>query len=159
MLEISFYHLKGSSVDDALPMLLEKSLARGWSVVVQMTTLQRMTRLDDHLWSYKAEAFLPHGVKADGEPETQPIYLTCEADNPNEADARFFLERARIAPVLAGDSAPGERAALMFDGENEAELEDARAQWKELRDAGHTLVYYQQKDAGGWEVKAREPKN
>ncbi|KAF0134491.1 MAG: DNA polymerase III chi subunit HolC, partial [Methylocystaceae bacterium] len=33
-----------------------------------------------------------------------------------------------------------------------------RAQWKELRDLGYSLVYHQQSESGGWEEKAREPK-
>ncbi len=157
MPEIAFYHHTRRSVDETLPTLLERSLARGWRVVVQATTQERLTRLDDYLWGYRPESFLPHGTKKAGAPEAQPIYLTCEADNPNGADARFFLEGARIAPVIAGGAAPRARAALMFNGEDEAELADARAQWSELRDGGQSLVYYQQSD-NGWEVKAREPK-
>jgi len=34
-----------------------------------------------------------------------------------------------------------------------------RAQWKELRDLGYSLVYHQQSEGGGWEEKAREPKS
>ena len=34
MTEVLFYHLTESRLEDALPALLEKSLERGWRVVV-----------------------------------------------------------------------------------------------------------------------------
>ncbi|WP_040573801.1 DNA polymerase III subunit chi [Methylocystis rosea] len=159
MPEIAFYHLTRATVEQTLPTLLERSRARGWRAIVQAMSDVRLAKLDADLWSYRPESFLPHGTKADGAPEAQPIYLTCETDNPNDAEVRFFIEGARIAPALAGSSAPRERAALVFDGRDDAELADARAQWKELRDLGYSLVYHQQSESGGWEEKAREPKS
>jgi DNA polymerase III subunit chi len=158
MVEISFFHLKTRSVEDALPTLLERSLSRGWRVVVQATSESRLRALDGHLWSYRPESFLPHGGANDPTPEAQPIYLTTGADNPNRADVRIFLEGAAMAPLLAGEAAPTARAVLLFDGDNEDELANARAQWKELRDAGKALVYQQQDENGRWVEKAREPK-
>jgi DNA polymerase-3 subunit chi len=158
MPEIAFYHLTRFTAAETLPALLERSRARGWRAIVQATSDASLAKLDQDLWSYRPESFLPHGAKADGAPETQPVYLTCENDNPNDADVRFFIEGARLAPALAGPGAPRQRAALLFDGRDDAELADARAQWKELRDLGYSLVYHQQSESGGWEEKAREPK-
>ncbi|MBM3576829.1 MAG: DNA polymerase III subunit chi [Alphaproteobacteria bacterium] len=159
MLEIAFYHLTRATVEQTLPTLLERTRARGWRAIVQATSEARLAKLDADLWSYRPESFLPHGTKTDGAQETQPIYLSREDDNPNDAEVRFFIEGARIARALAGAGAPRERAALIFDGRDEAELADARAQWKELRDLGYSLVYHQQSESGGWEEKAREPKS
>jgi len=158
MPEIAFYHHTNSTLEQTLPVLLEKSLARGWRVVVQAASEGRLRRIDKLLWSYRPDSFLPHGAKTDPDPQTQPIYLTCEAENPNAADVRFFIEGARIGPALASGAAPRERAVLLFSGEDEEELAGARAQWKELRAAGHTLVYQQQDESGRWSEKAREPK-
>src|SRR5215204_3304251 len=41
MTEILFYHLQGMSLESVLPPLLEKSLERGWRVVVQSTSPER----------------------------------------------------------------------------------------------------------------------
>ncbi|PPD43297.1 MAG: DNA polymerase III subunit chi [Methylocystis sp.] len=158
MVEIFFYHHKTLRIDDTLPTLLEKSLEKDWLVVVQATSERRLNALDEHLWAYEPGSFLPHGTARDPSPETQPIFLTCSHENPNGADVRFFIEAAHVAPLLDGDAAPRERAILMFDGEDETELLDARRQWVELRDAGHKLVYWQQDESGRWVAKAREPK-
>jgi DNA polymerase-3 subunit chi len=157
MIEVSFYHLTRRTLDQALPVLLEKSLARGWRVAVQGSDEKRLRNLDNYLWSFDPEKFLPHGIKADGAPETQPIYLTTQSDNPNDADVRFFVDGAIAPPTLADPaSAPKARAVLMFDGNEAAELQAARDQWKELRDAGFEVVYFQEDDSGRWEEKKRE---
>ncbi|MBI1867415.1 MAG: DNA polymerase III subunit chi [Methylocystis sp.] len=155
MIEVWFYHLQRQSLEAALPILLERSLARGWRVVVQASSERRLKELDDLLWSYAPESFLPHGTRKDFEPEAQPIYLTVAADNPNGADVRFFVEDASVAPVLANaESAPRERALLLFDGNDEAAVLAARGQWKQLKDAGHVLSYWRQSEDGKWEKQA-----
>ncbi len=156
MPEVLFYHLTRRSLDEALPRLLEVSLARNWRVAVQTGDATRLKALDDRLWSYDPEKFLPHGTKADGEAETQPIYLTAEGDNPNGADVRFFVHGGAVAPLLADTAAaPKLRAVLMFSGSDPAELLEARAQWKALRETGHELVYYQEDENGKWVEKSR----
>ncbi|ARN81656.1 DNA polymerase III subunit chi [Methylocystis bryophila] len=156
MLEVRFYHLTRRSLEEALPRLLEMSLERAWRVAVQTGDGTRLKALDDHLWSYDPEKFLPHGTKSDGEPETQPIYLTAEGDNPNEADVRFFVHGASAVPLL-GDpaAAPRLRAVVMFNGSDSQELLEARAQWKALRETRHELVYYQEDENGKWIEKSR----
>jgi DNA polymerase-3 subunit chi len=157
MIEVRFYHLTRRSLEQALPVLLEMSLERGWRVAVQSGDAQRLKKLDDHLWSYEPEKFLPHGTKADGEPETQPIYLTTEADNPNEAEVRFFVHGAQAPPLIADEAArPKLRAVLMFDGADPNELAAARAQYKALRELGCELIYLQEDEAGKWDEKKRE---
>ena len=159
MIEVCFYHLTRRRLGSALPVLLEKSLARGWRVVVQAESEARVKALDTELWAYEAEKFLPHGSKSDGAPHSQPIYLTAENDNPNAADVRFFVGGVVPGPALRDPSAaPKTRAVLMFNGNDETELGSARAQWKDLRDEGFELVYYQENEGGGWVEKAREKK-
>ncbi|MBU3889868.1 DNA polymerase III subunit chi [Methylosinus sporium] len=155
MTDVWFYHLQRLPLESALPKLLELSLARDWRVVVQATSARRLEALDDLLWSYAGESFLPHGSAKDDDPETQPIFLTIGADNPNRAHVRFFVENAELSPVLADSaSAPEARAILMFDGNDEAAVQAARAQWRQLKTEGHTLSYWRQSEEGKWEKQA-----
>lgn len=155
MTEVWFYHIQRQPLERALPVLLERSLARGWRAVVQAVSEPRLQQIDDLLWTYAPESFLPHGGQNGGEPETQPIFLTLHADNPNRADVRFFVENAEIAPVLSdAASAPGARAILLFDGHDDAAVAAARAQWRRLKDDGHALSYWRQSDDGKWEKQA-----
>jgi len=154
MSEIHFYHLQIHPLDRALPKLLEKSLERDWHVCLQMRTPEKCAVLNELLWNVGEDGFLPHGTAEDGDVEFQPIYLTMGSENPNGAQIRFFVECAQIAPALAASAEPYERLVIMFDGNDENELNDARAQWKALKDTGVPMSYFQQTESGGWEKKA-----
>lgn len=149
MTEVLFYHLERQPLEQVLPTLLERSLARGWRVVVQSSDAERRDALDAHLWTYRDEAFLPHGTAQDGHPALQPIWLTYLDENPNEATVRFLVDRA-----VAGDISGYERVVYLFDGHDPDSVADARIRWKEARDAGHSVTYWRQNPSGAWENKA-----
>lgn len=147
--EVYFYHLKRQSLEAALPALLERTLSRGWRAVVQAGSNERVEALDSALWTFKPESFLPHGTKASGHVARQPVYLTSADDNPNGAAIRFLVDGADL-PDVTGYL----RVVLIFDGHDEAAVAKARAQWKQVKDQGLTLAYWQQDDEGRWERKA-----
>ena len=148
MTEILFYHLERHPLERILPVLVEKSLERGWKVVVEAGSEERLQGLDEVLWTYRDESFLPHAVAGAGNEGEQPVLLTTEGNNPNGADIRFFVDRA--VPREAGDY---QRIVFMFDGHDPDAVTEARAVWKALRDA-HDLTYWQQDANGRWEKKA-----
>jgi DNA polymerase-3 subunit chi len=152
MTDIWFYHLQRRSLDDVLPGLLERALQRGWRAIVQGASDERIAALDEHLWTYSDDAFLPHGSTREGDPEMQPIFLTTGLDNPNGAAVRFLIEGAEVAPILACNEAY-ERLMLLFDGNDAEALAAARAQWSHLKTSGHALSYYQQTEDGRWEKR------
>src|SRR3954471_24492685 len=71
MTEVLFYHLQNMSLESVLPPLLEKSLERGWRVVVQSTSPERTEALDAHLWTYSDDSFLPHATWRAGDAQDQ----------------------------------------------------------------------------------------
>jgi DNA polymerase III subunit chi len=149
MTEILFYHLERRPLETVLPALLEKCLERGWTVVVQCGSAERMEALNGHLWTYREDSFLPHGALADGEVQLQPILLTTEADNPNEADVRFLVDRAQ-----PGDLSDYVRSVFLFDGRDEDAVAQAREHWKAAVAGGHEVTYWQQDEQGRWVRKA-----
>lgn len=149
MTEILFYHLTESTLEEALPSLLERSLQRGWRAVVQTGTEERRNALDQHLWVYADESFLAHGTDAEAHAADQPVILTTGDANPNGAAIRFLVDGA-IPPDLSAY----DRAVFMFDGHDEEQLEGARTNWKTCKAAGHDVTYWQQTPDRRWERKA-----
>ena len=150
MTEVGFYHLTRSTLEDALPRLLEKAYAAGHRVLVRGTDPERLELLNRALWTYTKESFLPHGTRADGHPELQPIFLTVGEENPNGA---------KLLVLADGASAPDldrfDRCLELFDGGDPQAVERARQRWREVLDRGYRAVYWQQYERGGW-VKAAE---
>ncbi|WP_430512358.1 DNA polymerase III subunit chi [Pannonibacter phragmitetus] len=147
--EVLFYHLTRQPLEEVLPGLLLKCLERDWKVVVQCGSEERCAALDAHLWSFSDHEFLPHGTIADGFPEHQPVFLTAGPDNPNSAEVRFLVDRA-VPPPIDGYG----RVVVMFDGNDQEALADARQHWKLFKGQGAEVTYWQQRDGGGWERKA-----
>ncbi len=149
MTEALFYHLTESTLEEALPPLLEKSVERGWRAVVQVGGEERRDVLDQHLWTWREDSFLAHGTEHDQHPQHQPVLLTCGEGNPNGARIRFLVDGASPPDLSAY-----ERAVFMFDGHDEAQVAQARQHWKAVKAAGHSATYWQQTPERRWEKKA-----
>jgi DNA polymerase III subunit chi len=147
--EILFYHLERATLEAVLPSLLEKTLERGWRAVVQVGTPERLEALDETLWTFKTDSFLPHGTARDGNANLQPIYLTVGDDTPNGASVRFLVDGADPARY-EGFS----RMVFMFDGNNPDAVAQARGQWKAAKAVGCPATYWQQNETGRWVKKA-----
>jgi len=147
MTEILFYHLHRQPLERVLPTLLERSLERGWRVVVQASSEERVEALDAHLWTFRDDSFLPHGTWREGEAREQPILLTVNGDNPNGAAVRFLIDGA---PVPA-DADAYQRIVLIFDGEDPDAVAAARQRWSEARANGLAATYWQADEQGRWQ--------
>lgn len=150
MTDILFYHLQNQPLERVLPVLLEKSVERGWRVVVEAGTPERVEALDALLWTYSDESFLAHGTMAQGDASLQPILITTDPDRPNGATVRFLVDGV----ALPADVPLYERLVILFDGHDPDALATARDQWKQAKAAGHACTYWQQNDMGRWEKKA-----
>ena len=146
MTEVGFYHLTATALDRALPRLLGKAYEASMRAVVLAASNERIAALDAALWTFDPASFLPHGTARDGNAEAQPIYLTTEEENPNDATLLVLVDG--VEPAYIDQFA---RCLDLFDGNDEAAVEAARERWKRLKDAGHTLTYWQQTPEGGWE--------
>jgi DNA polymerase III subunit chi len=146
MTEILFYHLKGQTPEQVLPTLLQKSLDRGWRVVVQASSEERVEALDAHLWTWRDDSFLPHGTWRDAEASQQPIVLTASDHNPNGASVRFLVDGA----AMPADPAAYQRLVLLFDGEDPDSRDAARARWTEAKSAGFEVTYWRADENGSW---------
>ena len=148
MTDIRFYHMERQPLEEVLPALLQKALENGHRVLVKTQTEQEAERLAEHLWTFRPDAFLPHGTKKDGRESAQPVFLTAGNDNPNGADVLIVT-----GGTESGDIAPYKLYCEVFDGRDEKQLTTARARWKSYKDSGHALTYWQQGEKS-WEKKS-----
>lgn len=149
MTEVLFYHLRGVTVESVLPSLLEKSLQRGWRVVVQATTEERADALDSHLWTFRDDSFLPHATWRVADAAQQPILLVIDDGNPNGAKIRFLIDGAGLPP----DSASYERLVLVFNGDDDEAVAQARAAWTASKAQGFEVIYRQMDETGRWQQR------
>jgi len=144
MPEIGFYHLTRMDAAAALPPLLGRTLAMGERALILCPDAARVAALDAALWLSQNPDWLPHGTSATPHPQWQPIFLTHQDTNPNQAGFLFRLAGADA------DLTPYKRVFDLFDGNDEAQVQEARARWRDAKAAGHALTYWKQ-GAQGWE--------
>ena len=145
--EVRFHHLERRRVDQALPALLERAYDEGRRVVVRVSSQEMVEALNNRLWTYDDASFLPHGAAGDGDPMTEPIFLTAKVENPNAATVLVLLSGAETSP----DDEVFDQVVRLFDGRDEEALAEARREWKRLKDEGRSLSYWREGEDGGWE--------
>ena len=150
MTELLFYHLHRQPIEKVLPSLLERSLQRGWRVIVQAATDERIEALDAYLWTYRDDGFLPHGTAKESEAALQPVLLTTSDDNPNGANVRFLIDGAAVPE----DAANYQRIVLLFDGEDDDAVAAARAYWSDAKAKGFEVTYWRPDEQGRWKQEA-----
>lgn len=149
MTTIQFYHLRSTSLERAVPKLMEKALASKARVVVLARDAAMIRRLSDQLWSANPQGFLPHGSQEDPHPEWQPIYLTTAQENPNQATILMVLN-GTIPPAFSHY----EKLLDLFDGNDEASVAAARERYRHYRSQPDiALQYVLQQPGGGWKIE------
>ena len=148
MTKIDFYHLQNQTLENVLPKLLEKSYQLGKKILIRIGNEERVEFINNLLWTYDEESFLPHGSKKDGHAEAQPIWLTSENDNPNNADFLFLTDGAEAD---CEEIKKFERVFNIFDGNSAPAVEKARGFWKELKQNYIDVSYWKRNANGIWE--------
>ena len=149
MTEVLFYHLQRQPLEAVLPTLVEKSVERGWRVAIEVPGAERLAALDDHLWTYREDGFLPHCTDQEPDCAHEPVLLTTGGANLNAADIRFLVDGAAVGD----DAAQYQRIVLLVDGTDDAALARAREEWRKVRAMGLDATYWQQDDNGRWSKK------
>jgi DNA polymerase-3 subunit chi len=148
MTEIRFYHLQNQTQAQVLPLLLSKALERGMRIVVKLRDEGQVEQLNDVLWTYNPDSFLPHGSQKDGNAALQPVWLTASEENPNNASVLITGQGAESAMQNNFDL-----CCELLNGQDAQDLESARTRWKSYKDSGYTVTYWQQSERGAWEQK------
>ena len=135
---VDFYHLTATPLERVLPAICEKVLAQGQRLVV-VAESGLLARLDEQLWTYARDSFLPHGRDSG---ERQPILLS-EAPDPANGATHLAL-----ADGTWRDEALGfERAFYFFDT---GHIDSARAAWRALRGRADVESRYWKQVEGKW---------
>lgn len=148
MTEYWFYHLEASTLEGVVPGLLEKTLQKGWRALVKLPE-SKLAQMDELLWTFRDDAFLPHGRDDEPLAELQPILISSKLESAVGFDAVFLIDGAEVK-----DIADASRVMVMINGRSQDDISRERSRWKTLKSEGANLAYYQQDDRGRWAKKA-----
>ena len=149
MPQVDFYHLTQSTLDDALVMLVKKCQVAGKKVLIQCPR-PAAEAIDDALWTHDPESWLPHGLDDAPGADRAGIWINSGVEgNPVSAEFLFLLHGAE-RPDMGGC----ERVFNLCDGRSEAQVAQAREQWRSWKASEDlTMRYFAQDDTGRWEQR------
>lgn len=146
-MQVDFYHLTQLPLERALPRIAERVVETGGRLLIVAGEASQRAKLDQLLWTYSAESFLPHGQAGGPDDDRQPILIGEGMEAGNGA------RNVVLADGVWRDEALGfDRAFHFFD---EDRIAEARLAWKAL--AGREDVernYWKQNEQGRWEKVA-----
>ena len=148
--QIDFYQIGQAGLEPVLLMLLKKTLTAKKKALI-LCPIPAANAIDDSLWSYDAESWIAHGLNdADGAEYCNVWISTNMATNPIKAEFLFMVHGSVPA---SWDGIV--RSFYLFDGRSDAQLQQARDQWKEWQGlANSKLGYFSQNAHGGWNKMA-----
>lgn len=153
-MDIQFYHLLSTPLEKALPKLVAMAYAKGMRVCIVAQPSQH-AMLDEVLWTYQKDSFLPHGLENEANAAFHPIII---ASAPTRINAASLLILTDSSLYNADAEMQGfERVFDMFNGNDSGAVEQARVRWKTYADAQVPLAYIKQRNNGGWD-KIKEVK-
>jgi DNA polymerase III subunit chi len=148
-MQISFYHLSKTNLEEALPKLLEKVLETDGKAIVLCNDEGNVKLIDGLLWSVGGKRFIPHATANDNDIEHNHVFVTAVEENP--INANFLVKLKFDDSEYYKDF---QRTLLIFNGSADSEINYARGLWKKLKsDSSYELKYFLQNDKGMWEQK------
>ncbi|MBV9747771.1 MAG: DNA polymerase III subunit chi [Acetobacteraceae bacterium] len=139
-MRIDFYHLTATPLERVLPSIAERLLAGGERLLV-VARPEQVEVLNQSLWTYAEESFLPHGARGGGRDGDQPVLIGSEVEPANGA------RNIALADGTWRDDALGfERAFYFFDS---GTIEGARGAWRDLKGRGEAELHYWKQDGRG----------
>lgn len=146
-MQVDFYHLTRLPLERALPQIAEKVLGSGARLLIVSADAGQRGQLDQLLWTYADDSFLPHAELGQGDDAVQPILIAADVNAANGAK-----HVALVDGQWRDDALDFERAFHFFD---EGAIVGARAAWKGLAEReGVQRRYWKQNEAGRWEQAA-----
>lgn len=149
MSEVWFYHLDSQRVENALTDLLIKVQQKQIRVLVSSSDEERLKALDSHLWTFRDDSFLPHGLDTEPHADSQPVLLSNDVENINAATMLFCLDGRDPGTIKDWD-----RVIVMFENHDQETVGKARDLWKTAKADGIEVSYWRQSDTGRWEKQS-----
>lgn len=131
MAAVEFHEVKEARWEPALCRRVQELHEQGRRVYVWAGSEAEARRLDDLLWTFREDSFVPHDLWDGGPPLETPVAVGWAEGNPNRADCL----------VLARDAAPAQvrgfpRVVDFVPTQDPARLAAARARFRAFREAG-----------------------
>ncbi|MDC3081804.1 DNA polymerase III subunit chi [Paracoccaceae bacterium] len=122
-----FYNSSHRDVVTDIAWLTQNIFTKNNRIVIFCTDQDTVEVVDDFLWSYRDDGFIPHSIKKHGETSLDPILVTTDLDGGYEHNILLALNGVLIEEK---DWQRFAKIYYFFDDQDNKEKENARSMWK-----------------------------
>ena len=147
MTQIIFYSTAPLQVEKTLFALLEKSLEKGNKSLLLFKDKEKCLSINEQLWTYKQNSFLPHISEDDQIYDNIdiPVYLSTKNENPFKAELLFSIDG-----FLPDNVDHFERVIIIIDVNDELLNEKYKNYYLDINKNFDDIVFYKSDDNGKW---------
>lgn len=139
MAQVDFYVVGSGGSEGAARVackVTEKAWRQGLRVFVRTVSENDARRMDDLLWTFRQDSFVPHGLAGESGAEKEAVVIGCQ---PQADDGREVL--VNLGAGLQADPSAYERIAEVVSDDEGARIA-ARERYGVYRRLGHELKHH-----------------
>ena len=134
-----FYKSSHRDVVRDIAWLTESIFKKNNRIVIFCTDQETAEVVDDFIWSYRDDSFIPHSIKKHRETSLDPILVTTDLDGSYEHNVLLALNGVLIKEK---DWQRFAKVYYFFDDQDSREKENARAMWKSFSSLAVNCKYW-----------------
>ncbi len=117
--------------------LIEKVQLQGHAIFVQSSNAQHAKLLDDLLWSFKPESFVPHARSDSAIAKSCSVVIASEQIENQENDNNDVL--INFNPTVPNSFSHYNRVVEIVNKQDDSSTDDGRARYKYYQDRGYKI--------------------
>jgi len=134
-----FYNSSHRDVVKDIAWLTENIFKKNNRIVIFCTDQETAEVVDDFIWSYRDDSFIPHSIKKHRETSLDPILVTTDLDGGYEHNVLLALNGVLIKEK---DWQRFAKIYYFFDDQDSGEKENARSMWKSFSSLDVNCKYW-----------------
>jgi DNA polymerase-3 subunit chi len=135
MTEVIFIEVTASRMEMRACEIAERTYIRGDKLQIIAADQQQAVRLDELLWTFKPDSFVPHRFSRDEKDEvTSPVVITIGEEKISGFEFLLMLNYCPVEIV-----AQFSQVIHLVVVDNQERLETSRHYWAQLKEAGFVL--------------------
>ncbi len=135
MTKVIFIEVTTSRIEMRACQIAERIYLEGGKLQIIAANLQQAVRLDDLLWTFRPDSFVPHGFFGGEKDELlPPVVITTEQEKIPDFESLLMLDYCPVETV-----AQFSQAIHLVIADNRERLAASRDYWIQLKEAGFML--------------------
>jgi DNA polymerase-3 subunit chi len=137
MTEVLFVEVTARRMEMRACEIAERTYTQGKRLQIIVADQSQARRLDDLLWTFRPDSFVPHGLfEEEKDQPPQPVVITTNLEPIPGIETLLMLNYCPIE--LVGQFS---QVIHLIIVDNQERLQASREYWTQLKEAGFTLIH------------------